>query len=284
MENELDFSPKVKAKLLAEELGFRETKTDLFEKQIGEIRAYIDFRKSEKGQRYAYNGDVSVSPEKVHDLVAFKKKRDEIFEGKVIEFGGVKVSVEGKKEAEVVAKGKKESTPVLKKEIREMKPQPRGGVYRVGGKEEPDAWLVRQWANEANVSTEIIESRQTDHEAFVVVRAKRRDGVYIDAEVWHDFSAIRELMLFELIERWRKDGKNPIEGYDENGKPILKDEAIRELYKRFVRFRVFALRDAITKAERIAILKILNKEWREPEEIEAEMMEVRSVSEGVEPD
>jgi len=111
MESELDFSPKVKAKLLAEELGFRETKPDLFEKQIGEIRAYIDFRKSEKGQRYAYNGDVDVEPEKVHDLVVFKKKRDEIFEGKVIDFGGVKVNLEGKKEAEVVVSTEKKIQP-----------------------------------------------------------------------------------------------------------------------------------------------------------------------------
>jgi len=156
-------------------------------------------------------------------------------------------------------------------------PSPRGGTYRVGGKEEPDAWQVRQWGNNARISTQIIKSWQDDKEAGVIVRAIAPDGQYVDATVIHRYDVLKDMMLLDLIRRYEENGINPVEGYDEEGRPILTGDALRDFFKRFIRFKVFAVRDAVSKAERVAILKILNREWREPEEIEAEMMEARSL-------
>ncbi|RLC81045.1 MAG: hypothetical protein DRI61_04465, partial [Chloroflexi bacterium] len=74
-----------------------------------------------------------------------------------------------------------------------------------------------------------------------------------------------------------REGKKPIEGWDDEGRPILSPEAKRKIYERFLRFRMFAVRDAITKAARRAQLKIMNKEWREEPEIEEEEREVKIV-------
>ena len=158
-----------------------------------------------------------------------------------------------------------------------MEMKPMGNFYHVSGKIVPDAWKVRQWGNEKNISTEIVAAFQNEKCAHATVRAIAPTGQHIDATVYHDYEIAKELMMFELIERYAKKGKSVIEGYDEDGKPQLTPEAKRDLYKRYIRFKSFALRDAVTKAERIALLKILNKDWREEEEIESEMREVREV-------
>lgn len=104
---ESEISPKVRAKLIAEELGFRETKTNLFEKEFGDIRAYIDFRKSEKGQRYAYKDEEKIDPDRVHDLKVFKERRDEIFGGvEVIDLSGKEVKEKKPPEQDVLPKEK----------------------------------------------------------------------------------------------------------------------------------------------------------------------------------
>lgn len=154
----------------------------------------------------------------------------------------------------------------------------KGGYYRVRGHDEPDAWLVAQWANDAGISVEIVTAEQTPTEAKVIVRAKK-DGQYVDAVVIHEFTTTMEVVAFETIDNMQRNNKNPIVGYEEDGKPILSDEAKYDIYKRYIKFKNFAIRDATTKASRIAILKLMNRDWREPEEIEAETAEVRSVNE-----
>ena len=168
--------------------------------------------------------------------------------------------------------------PAVRREVTEKAFERKGGVYKVGGHEEPDAWLVQQWANQAGVSTEVREAIQTDEQAKATVRAYL-GAQFVDATVIHKFTISRELIAFEIVEKMEKDGKKAIEGYDEEGRPILTQEAKYRIYKRFIHFRNFAIRDAISKAARIAQLKILNKEWREEEEIEAEASEVKMVHE-----
>ena len=168
--------------------------------------------------------------------------------------------------------------PAVRREVTEKAFERKGGVYKVGGHEEPDAWLVQQWANQAGVSTEVREAIQTDEQAKATVRAYM-GAQFVDATVIHQFTISRELIAFEIVEKMEKDGKKAIEGYDEEGRPILTQEAKYRIYKRFMHFRNFAIRDAISKAARIAQLKILNKEWREEEEIEAEASEVKMVHE-----
>jgi len=171
------------------------------------------------------------------------------------------------------------TVPAVRREVQEKTLEIKGGVYKVGGHEEPDSWLVQQWANQAGVSTEIIEATQTTEFAKAIVRARIGEQ-FVDESVIHVFDIAKEAIALEIVEKMEREGKKPIEDWDDEGKPILSSEARRRIYERFLRFRVFAVRDAITKAARRAQLKIMNKEWREEEEIEAEASEVRMVHEG----
>ena len=156
--------------------------------------------------------------------------------------------------------------------------KPRGRMYKVGDHEEPDSGLAQQWGNQAKISLRIMEpTEQTSDYAKAVVRATLPDGQYIEECIIHYFDVSRERIVFETIEKMLEEKKKPIEGFDDDRRPILTPEAKYRAYKRFIKFKDFAIRDAITKAGRRAILKLLNREWREPEEIEAEEQEVKMV-------
>jgi len=163
-------------------------------------------------------------------------------------------------------------------EVQEKEFKPRGRMYRVGDHEEPDSGLVQQWGNQARISLRVMEpTEQTSEYAKAVVRATLPDGQYIEECIIHHFEVSKERIVFETIEKMLEEKKKPIEGFDDEGRPILTAEAKYRAYKRFIKFKDFAIRDAITKAGRRAILKLLNREWREPEEIEAEEQEVKMV-------
>jgi len=168
--------------------------------------------------------------------------------------------------------------PAVRREVMEKTFEAKGRVYKVGNHEEPDSWLVQQWANQAGVSTEVIEATQTTEFAKAIVRAHMGDQ-FVDESVIHVFDIAKESIALEIIEKMEREGKKPIEGWDDEGRPILSGDAKRRIYERFLRFRIFAVRDAITKAARRAQLKIMNKEWREEAEIEAEEQEVKMVHE-----
>jgi len=167
------------------------------------------------------------------------------------------------------------------REVQEMGSKvKKGRMYRVEDHEEPDSGLAQQWGNQARISLRIMEpTEQTSDYAKAVVRATLPDGQFIEECVIHYFDVSKERILFEIIEKMQKEKKKPIEGFDDEGRPILTPEAKYRAYKRFIKFRDFAIRDAITKAGRRAILKLLNREWREPEEIEAEEQEAKMVHE-----
>ena len=180
-----------------------------------------------------------------------------------------------KKEKEIVPYDK---GGAIDRKIGTIKLEKKGGYYKVRGHDEADAWLVQQWGNEMGFSTKIITAEQDEKGVKVVVRAEK-EGQFVDAVVIHDFKTSSEVIAFETIENMEKEHKKAIEGYEEDGRPILVPEAKYRIYKRFIKFKNFAARDAATKAGRIATLKIMNRDWREAEEIEAEVAEVRSVNE-----
>jgi hypothetical protein len=199
------------------------------------------------------------------------------------------------KEFYLIRDGKKEITEVVQqtervknleptnksREIRRqegsMKLEKKGIYYMVGGHKEPDAALVQQWANELGVSLRVMVAEQDDTSAKAVVRAEK-NGQFIESVVIHYFKTSRDVIALEIIEGMQRRHQNPIEGYREDGRPVLSQETNYRIYKRVIRFMNFAIRDAITKAARIAALKILNRDWREPEEIASEAAEVRSVN------
>ena len=154
----------------------------------------------------------------------------------------------------------------------------RGGFYPISGKNEPDAWTVQQWANSSGVSIEVREVTQTKEFAKATVRAYLNKQ-FADETVIHFFEVSKEILAYEIIAKMYEERKQPIDGYDEEGKPILTAEAMERIYKRFIRFKNFSIRDAISKASRRATLKIINKDWREEAEIDAEKEEVKAVQE-----
>jgi hypothetical protein len=172
---------------------------------------------------------------------------------------------------------KKEAPPLINRKIGTMKLQKKGGYYSVAGHKEPDAWLVQQWGTEAGVTLTIKYAEQDDESAKAVVRAQLGD-MFVEAAVVHYFKTTQDVITLETIDVMERRHKKPIVGIDPDGHPLLSTETLYEIYKRLIRFKNFSVRDAITKASRIATLKILNQDWREPEEIEAEAAEVRSVN------
>lgn len=172
---------------------------------------------------------------------------------------------------------KREPTTVERK-IMEGNFKVRGGFYPVSGKQEPDAWTVQQWANSSGVSIEVREATQTNEFAKATVRAYLNKQ-FADETVIHFFDTSKEILAYEIIAKMYEEHKQPIEGYDDEGKPILTAEAKGRIYKRLIRFKNFSIRDAISKASRRATLKIINKDWREQAEIEAEEQEVKAVQE-----
>lgn len=220
--------------------------------------AYIDFRSEPKGARYCSNKQVD--PDSVESLRAFKEARDAIIEGKTITTPKTKEIVQPKAYA------------------KEIKPYKTGRTYKVSGKDVPDAGLTQREANEKCISTRIMASEQDDIHAKAVVRAEYFEtGQYAEAVVNHDYSLMKEVILMDLVKEAERNGKKVIEGMDDNGKPILTTEYHQRFYERFIRAKYFALRDAETKATRRAQLKLLNREWREPEELEGEKVEQRLV-------
>lgn len=182
----------------------------------------------------------------------------------------------------------------------------KGGYYNVGNLKNPkfeaDAWRVQEEANDAKVRTEIIKTIQTGEYAEAIVRATPLDGESTDAIVHHDYDTIMNKKLMEMLKK-ELAGKNIFFGasgkrrkiqvfkdiaepfiINENGKtiPNLTPEGMIKILDDMFQFKDISLRDAVTKAMRIAQLKALNKDWRDKEEIKAEEDEVKAVNNGKE--
>ena len=179
----------------------------------------------------------------------------------------------------------------------------KGGYYEPSpGKFEPDSWRVQEEANEAKISTRIVTAEQDGRHSIVIVEATAQDGRTVQGVVNHDFNTIMGKKIMEMVKKemagkpifWGekgmrrkikpfKEGEPPF-FMKENGemKPNLTDQGTAKIMDDMLRFRDFSLRDATTKAMRIAQQKVLNEDWRDEEEIRAEEEEVKSVNKGKE--
>ena len=177
----------------------------------------------------------------------------------------------------------------------------KGGYYEVApGKFEPDAFRVQEEANEAKIQSRIVQIEHTDSHVLVVAEATRPDGVVVQGVVLHDFDTVMAKKIMEMFKKvlsgkqvfWGEKGqRRKIEPFEdpknpfvmgENGKmvPYLSGMGMAKIMDDMLRFRDFSIRDATTKAMRIAQLKATNEDWRDIEEIKAEEEEVKSVNKG----
>lgn len=207
-------------------------------------------------------------------------------------------------------RNEKSNVPAVKSKsevLREVIERGTGGVPKKGGyyepapgKFEPDAWRVQEEANEAKVSTKIVKAEQNDRYSEVIAEATTTDGTVVQGIVHHDFDTIMAKKIMEMFKKtlsgkqvfWGERGaRRKIEPFNdpenpfrmsETGKmiPNLSSLGMAKIMDDMLRFRDFSLRDATSKAMRIAQQKALNREWREEEEIKAEEEEVKYVNKG----
>lgn len=184
----------------------------------------------------------------------------------------------------------RERRPTTTRPARKQEIKQQGGFYKAGGKQVPDARRVQEDSNEKKISLEIIDRKQTDEYADIIVRAWLPDmSQYEDGVVHHQFSTIRELKALEFLEKEISGSPiyfrgSPIQmfqdlsqPFNKNGDPILTGVGYLKLLTEMARFKNFAMRDAKTKAGRIAKLNLLNREWRDKDEIQSEKDEENSV-------
>lgn len=154
-----------------------------------------------------------------------------------------------------------------------------GGSYKVNGNEIPDSARIQNIANDAGISVQILESEQNDDYARVRVRGNLGKQS-VDDEVWVDFDTELKLLMMEFIRKNDGvldyfDGLNPV--FKEGAKIKNFDgsytDAKYALVHAMLTLRKFAVRSAGTKAAKRVQMKLMNKEFREIEEIADEQAE-----------
>jgi hypothetical protein len=159
--------------------------------------------------------------------------------------------------------------------------------YSVAGKNAPNAFSVSEEANKRGLSTQIMDSGRTKELVWGHVRVTDpATGQYREDRVSHEKETFVILKAWEDANSQAKFQKGLIIGIADNSMPELNPEirikgmpAQLWLTMQVMRSWSFADRDAITKAERRAQLKMLNREWREDDEIVLEQEEERAVQE-----
>jgi len=163
--------------------------------------------------------------------------------------------------------------------------------YNVAGKQAPNAFAASEEANRRGLCTQIVDSGRTKDLVWGQVRVlDPKSGQYREDRVSHERETFMLLKAWEDANsqaRYFKDTPLII-GIQENNMPQLDPElrikgkpAPLWLTLEVMRAWSFADRDAITKAERRAQLKILNREWREDDEINLELEEEKAVQDAI---
>ena len=161
--------------------------------------------------------------------------------------------------------------------------------YNVAGKQAPNAFAASEEANRRGLCTQIVDSGRTKDLVWGQVRVlDPKTQQYREDRVSHERETFMLLKAWEDANsqaRYFKDTPLII-GIQENNMPQLDPDlrikgkpAPLWLTLEVMRAWSFADRDAITKAERRAQLKILNREWREDDEINLELDEEKAVQE-----
>lgn len=158
-------------------------------------------------------------------------------------------------------------------------------TYSVAGKKAPNAFAVSEEANRRGLCTQIIDSGRDKDLVWAHVRiVDPRTGQYREDRVAHERSTFCLLKAWEDANSQARYQKGLIVGIADDNMPILNpDIRIKNmpaplwLTMQIMRAWSFADRDALTKAERRAQLKMLNREWREDDEIILEQEEEKAV-------
>lgn len=262
---------------LAKELGFEESQNGLFMKKVmikNEPQVlYLDFRNAIKGSFYSYsvNDDgEKYSNEQLkkmgqEDVLKYIAARDEEQTAIVPQSDVVVETPRAPADFKPTLEALKERN-VINREVGAISIQKRGGYYKVHGKKEPDAWTVQEAANEKRISTKIMEHHQDEKSCSVVVRALLPNGQFCEASGYHDFKVICDLRLIQSLE------KHPefFGGIDEWGAPIVSKGGAKFIMKEMLDLRYKGLRDLESKIMRRAQLKLLNRDWRDAEELSLE--------------
>lgn len=161
-------------------------------------------------------------------------------------------------------------------------------TYKPGGakgKEAPTAFAVSEEANRRQYSTQVIDAGRTTDCAWALVRAiDPTTGQFREAKVTFEYNHFRRQTAWDLATNMEEKAPGMVTGYDpETELPILASRtyngipAALYLIKQIMHKWGFADRDAESKAERRAIMKLSNREWRESEEIASEKAEEAAV-------
>lgn len=158
-----------------------------------------------------------------------------------------------------------------------------GSIYKVRGKEMPDSAAVSNYAIAGGVSTETTILEQTKEYARATVRAYK-GGRYTEGSVLIRKDAIFEKVVIDLAEKnptWITGWSSGLPEFDLNQVVHIGDS--RKILGLHIAGVVadkwmFASRDCETKAGRRAMIKILGADWREDDEIESEVDEMKTVA------
>lgn len=166
--------------------------------------------------------------------------------------------------------------------------------YTVGGKTIPDARAKQFIANQqGGITTEVIEYGMDDERAFAKVRGWRvSTPEHYKEDVCTIFfsSAYQNLVWNQFVKGCprHRQGGCPAQKKDEavilvNNAPVFIDSrCMLNVISELTRLQTFGDRVCVTKAEGRVHDKLLNGEWREPEEIEAERTDIEAAARGME--
>ena len=163
-----------------------------------------------------------------------------------------------------------------------------GYQYGTVENKQSSAWLAQKYANENVINTEILEWKKDREGLWVKMKATDpKTGQYVievlDIVIEEAFEKIGIDLVDRIIRKAPRgakktpilaDLKNPFTKDDEGRIiPNLTPRGQIKLTKELVHFRYYSLRTAQTQLARRLQLKLLNKEWREEEEVKQEQRE-----------
>ena len=162
-----------------------------------------------------------------------------------------------------------------------------GQSYQVAGKEAPNAFSVSGAANKQGLCTQIMDAGRSPTLVWGHVRVTDpRTGQYREDRVSHEKETFCLLKAWEDASAMQRKMPGLIIGICESNMPELDPEkrvkgmpAGLWLTMQVMRSWSMADRDAVTKAERRAQLKLMNREWRDEGEISLESEEETAVRE-----
>lgn len=166
--------------------------------------------------------------------------------------------------------------------------EPEGGRYPMTGGPVPKSSQIQMWANEKNISLEVIENGKNSTEAWAKVRAiVQETGQFVESRVILRYEDVEQRKMITEVNKILKEAprkKGPTPTLKDLAEPLLISEdgrvvanyterGLMKFMTDMVNYRYTAERTAETMASRRAEWKILNKEWKDKEEMEGEYLE-----------